>query len=197
MKGTIPHQLNYIINGENIEFVSFSQRNATCSNTIFSFVMGLIFIGLGIFVLNFEMGLFAFFRGEYDQTTNIMELISESRLPVLVIGSLFSLAGMWVAVSAIFMIFSEGGYFVGTPTRLIHYKKGDVRIYVWELFTDEIKVDIDKKHIRFTLKIGKYERQDKHEVFVPSKIEIVSAENVSKIERVARERIASLSYSEK
>ncbi|GIZ15771.1 hypothetical protein [Capnocytophaga catalasegens] len=197
MKGTIPHQLNYIINGENIEFVSFSQRNATWSNTIFSFLMGLIFIVMGIFVLNFEMGLFAFLRGEYDQTTNIMELISESRLPVLVIGSLFSLAGMWVSVSAIFMIFSEGGYFVGTPTRLIHYKKGDVRIYVWELFTDEIKVDIDKKHIRFTLKIGKYERQDKHEVFVPSKIEIVSAENVSKIERVAREQIASLSYSEK
>ncbi|MDT9498947.1 hypothetical protein [Capnocytophaga canimorsus] len=195
MKRTIPQSLNYVINGENVEFLSFSQRNATWSNVILSFVMGLIFSVVGVFVLDIEMDLFAFLRGEYGEGTNIIALLSEGRLPVLVIGSLFSLAGMWVAVSAIFMIFSKGGYFVGTPTRLIHYKKGDVKIYMWELFTDEIKVDIDKNYIRFTLKIGKYERKDKTEVFAPYKVEIISAENVSKIERVARERIRSLSHS--
>ncbi|ATA89217.1 hypothetical protein CGC58_05460 [Capnocytophaga stomatis] len=193
MKGTIPRSLNYVINGENVEFLSFSQRSATWSNVIISFVMGLIFSGVGLFVLNIEMDLFALLRGEYEEVS-IKTLLSESRLPVLIIGSLFSLAGVWVFVSAIFMIFSEGGYFVGTPTRLIHYKKGDVKIYMWELFTDEIKVNIDKNYIRFTLKIGKYERKDKTEVFVSYKVEIISAENISKIEKVARERIRSLSY---
>ncbi|MFK8265288.1 hypothetical protein [Capnocytophaga cynodegmi] len=195
MKRTIPQSLNYVINGENVEFFSFSRRSATWNNVILSFVMGLIFSVVGVFVLDIEMNLFAFLRGEYGEETNIIALLSEGRLPVLVIGSLFSLAGMWVFVSAIFMIFSEGGYFVGTPTRLIHYKKGDVKIYMWELFTDEIKVDIHKSYIRFTLKIGKYERKDKTEVFVPYKVEVISAENVSKIERVARERIRSLSHS--
>ncbi|CEN49013.1 conserved hypothetical protein [Capnocytophaga canimorsus] len=195
MKRTIPQTLNYVINGENVEFLSFSQRSATWGNVILSFVMGLIFSVVGVFVLNVEMNLFAFLRGEYGEGTNIIALLSEGRLPVLVIGSLFSLVGTWVFVSAFFMIFSKGGYFVGTPTRLIHYKKGDVKIYMWELFTDEIEADIDKNYIRFTLKIGKYERKDKTEVFAPYKVEIISAENVSKIERVARERIRSLSYS--
>ncbi|GIM51351.1 hypothetical protein CAPN004_03810 [Capnocytophaga cynodegmi] len=195
MKRTIPQTLNYVINGENVEFFSFSRRSATWNNVILSFVMGLIFSVVGVFVLNVEMNLFAFLRGEYGEGTNIIALLSEGRLTVLVIGSLFSLVGTWVFVSAFFMIFSKGGYFVGTPKRLIHYKKGDVKIYMWELFTDEIKVDIHKSYIRFTLKIGKYERQDKTEVFVPYKVEVISAENVSKIERVARERIRSLSHS--
>ncbi|GIJ93722.1 hypothetical protein [Capnocytophaga stomatis] len=194
MKGTIPRSLNYVINGENVEFLSFSQRSATWRNVIMSFIMGLIFSGVGVFVLDIEIDLLAFLRGEYGEETNIVKLLSDGRLPVLVIGSLFSFVGTWVFVSAIFMIFSKGGYFVGTPTRLIHYKKGDVKIYMWELFTDEIKVDIDKNYIRFTLKIGKYERKDKTEVFVPYKVEIISAENISKIEKVARERIRSLSY---
>ncbi|GIJ96814.1 hypothetical protein CAPN001_13830 [Capnocytophaga stomatis] len=193
MKGTIPRSLNYVINGENVEFLSFSQRSATWRNVIMSFIMGLIFSGVGVFVLDIEIDLLAFLRGEYGEETNIVKLLSDGRLPVLVIGSLFSFVGTWVFVSAIFMIFSKGGYFVGTPTRLIHYKKGDVKIYMWELFTNEIKVDIDKNYIRFTLKIGKYERKNKTEVFVPNKIEIIAADNPAKIERVARERIRSCS----
>lgn len=91
-------------------------------------------------------------------------------------------------------IFSNGGYFVGTPTRLIHYKKGTIKTYVWELFTDEIKTDIDSGDIDFTLKTGNFQGS-KQPIFVPDKIEIISAENVSKIERVAHERIRSLSHS--
>ncbi|GET45441.1 hypothetical protein [Capnocytophaga felis] len=195
MRGALPYQLQYVIHDENVEFIIFANRVASWKTVLGNFVMGLIFSGVGVFVLDMETNSFAFSHYfENGKKANFWELISSYNLGLLAFGILFSLVGVLFFVSVIHLTFSEGGYFVGTPTRLIHYKKGDVKIYMWELFTDEIKVDIDKKYIRLILKIGKYERKDKTEVFVPDKIEIISAENVSKIEKVARERIYSLSH---
>ncbi|MDO4782028.1 MAG: hypothetical protein Q4A09_02275 [Capnocytophaga felis] len=107
--------------------------------------------------------------------------------------------GIFVSIGAVLLVwgvttfFQNGGHFIGTPTRLIHCKRGTIKTYVWELFTDEIKTDIDSGNIRFTPKTGNFQGT-KTPVFVPDKIEIISAENVSKIEKVARERIYSLSH---
>ncbi|MFK8302607.1 hypothetical protein ACI75Y_06815 [Capnocytophaga stomatis] len=194
MRGTLPHQLRQLINDENVEFASFANRVASWKTIFGNVVIALIFGGMGLFVLNVETNSFRFdYYFEDGKEVHFWEIISSYNWGLLAFGVLFSLVGVLLLFSAIRLTFSKGGCFVGTPTRLIHYKNGTVKIYVWELFTDEIKVDIDKNYIRFTLKIGKYERKDKTEVFVPYKVEIIAAENVSKIERVARERIRSCS----
>jgi hypothetical protein len=38
----------------------------------------------------------------------------------------------------------KGGYFVGTPLRLIHYENGNVRSIDWEQFSGNITVKVDE-----------------------------------------------------
>ena len=38
------------------------------------------------------------------------------------------------------LIFKKGGYFVGTPTRLVRYQNGNIRSIDWEQFSGDIEV---------------------------------------------------------
>lgn len=54
--------------------------------------------------------------------------------PGIFIG-IFVLVGFGLLGSAIYSICAEGGYFVGTPTRLVNFRKGNFKSYDWEQFT--------------------------------------------------------------
>lgn len=193
MRGTLPHQLRQLINDENVEFASFANRVASWKTIFGNVVIALIFGGMGLFVLNVETNSFRFdYYFEDGKEVHFWEIISSYNWGLLAFGVLFSLVGVLLLFSAIRLTFSKVGCFVGTPTRLIHYKNGTVKIYVWELFTDEIKTDVQRGNVRFTLRTGDFQGS-KNPIFVPDKIEIIAADNPAKIERVARERIRSCS----
>ncbi|CEN36159.1 hypothetical protein [Capnocytophaga cynodegmi] len=187
----LPKALRVVINEERIIFSCFAKREGTLSSAIDNFIRVMVFFAFVYLILYVE-------KESVLELTNNKEfelnLIFQMDIYKLALALFFTFNALLYFLPIIRFIFSNGGYFVGTPTRLIHYKKGTIKTYVWELFTDEIKTDVDSGDIVFTLKTGNFQGS-KQPIFVPDKIEIISAENVSKIERVARERIRSLSYS--
>lgn len=60
-------------------------------------------------------------------------------MPAVIIG-IFVFVGIGVLSWGIYSIFKKGGYFVGTPTRLVHFQNGNIRSVDWEQFSADIEV---------------------------------------------------------
>lgn len=91
-----------------------------------------------------------------------------------------------------YSIFAEGGYFVGTPTRLVSYRNGKFKSYDWEQFTGTIEVNgnIQNGNITFTMRTGEMvSRKNGPDQYVPDTTYIAGVENVFEVERLCRQRI--------
>lgn len=104
---------------------------------------------------------------------------------------IFYAVGLIIIGKAIIPLVRRGGYFVGTPDRLIHYRKGNVRSIDWELFTGDMKVrgnDI-KGSISMSLKTGRIRRRNGGQTFYPDVIFMTAIPGVSDIEKLCRKRL--------
>lgn len=111
--------------------------------------------------------------------------------PGLFIG-LFLLVGFAILGGAIYSLCAKGGYFVGTPTRLVNYRNGNLKSYDWEQFTGTIEVsgDTQKGNITFEMRTGKMVSQKNGpDRYVPDTVYIAGVENAFEIERLCRQRI--------
>ena len=89
-------------------------------------------------------------------------------------------------------MFRKGGYFVGTPLRLIHYYKGKMRSIDWEQFSGDIEVngDINKGSISLKMRTGRMvSRKNGPDQYVPDTIYMSKIPNAFEIERICRKRI--------
>lgn len=112
-------------------------------------------------------------------------------LPAVIIG-IFELIGLVMLFFGFYTLFKKGGYYVGTPVRLVHYRNGTIRSIDWEQFSGDIEVSgNDKKgNITLGLRTGKMVSQKNGpDRYVPDKIYISGIENVYKIEPICRMRI--------
>jgi hypothetical protein len=111
--------------------------------------------------------------------------------PALIIG-IFVLVGLGLLAWGLTMLFRKGGYFVGTPTRLIHYTNGTIRSIDWEQFSGDIEVrgNDQKGNISLGLRTGKMVSQKNgSDRYVPDTIYISGIQDVYKIEQICRMRI--------
>lgn len=119
--------------------------------------MWLAFISIFIFAF-----LGPLFNGnEVEFTTNGVPTVAGpgNLYPVLlpaIILLVFVIVGFAVLGSGIYMLVKRGGYFVGTPTRLVHYRNGNIRSIDWEQFIGDIEVngDTQKGNISLQLRSG-------------------------------------------
>ncbi|WP_431242400.1 hypothetical protein ACQ9BO_21490 [Flavobacterium sp. P21] len=105
---------------------------------------------------------------------------------------LLVLAGIYVTIRSIYGIFQNGGYFVGTETRLIQFRNGNTTSTDWEQFTGSIKIKAKNNfgEIEFELRTGKMEsRKNQPDKFVPDIIYLTGIDNVYEIEKKCRLRI--------
>jgi len=110
-------------------------------------------------------------------------------IPAIIIG-IFVSVGIGMLVWGVYSIFRGGGYFAGTDTRLIHYFKGNIKIYNWERFSGDIELNSKKGDISLQLRTGKTIRQDNSpSTFIPDIIYISGGQNVLEIESICRKRI--------
>lgn len=112
-------------------------------------------------------------------------------MPAIIIG-FFVVAGIGMLGSGIYSIFKKGGYFVGTQTRLVHYRNGNIRSIDWEQFTGDIEVngDAQKGNISLQMRTGRLvSRKNSPARFVPDIIYISGIPGVFEIEQVCRKRI--------
>lgn len=106
--------------------------------------------------------------------------------------SFFVLIGLLVVAGAVDMLLKEGSLYVGTPKRLIVYRKGTIRSIDWEQFTGDIEVSekTDGGSMLFKLRTGKMQKhEDMPETFVPEEIYISGIRNLFEVEKICRERI--------
>lgn len=105
---------------------------------------------------------------------------------------LFILIGFLVLIRGIVMFFQTWWYFVGTQTRFITSKKGEIRSIDWEQFNWNIQVKILKDTWNITLLMRTWKMSRNNEggdQYVPDKIEMVEISNVVEVERICREMI--------
>ena len=190
----LPTELESVIGKEKIEFSVFAKRYQPVGSSL-----GIIFFGAfwtaftSIFVIAFFGPLFkggeTHFETNGVPTTASWENFGPMLVPSLIIG-LFVLVGIGVLLWGFYSLFKKGGYFVGTATRLLHYRKGNISTYDWEQFTGNMKMNNKKGNISLELRSGKMvSRKNRSDEFVPEVINISGVPNVLEIEKICRKRI--------
>lgn len=170
MKQPILKELQGVIDQEPIDFYVFAKRKMP---RIASF----LFIFVGIFlILVSEIGKY------FDSSKRDFNIFDSVNI-------IFALIGVILLVWGVVSFFLSGGHFVGTPTRLIHYKKGTPKIYPWQDFTGNVDMNPSKRHITFYLHSIRKVEKGANMYMICDVINLFSADNILEIERISRQRI--------
>jgi len=95
-------------------------------------------------------------------------------------------------VGGIYSMFKKGGYFVGTPTRLVHFRKGKMRSIDWEQFSGDIAVrsGAAKGTVSLQMRTGKMvSRKNAPDRYVPDVIYLSQIPHAFEVEKLCRKRI--------
>ena len=90
------------------------------------------------------------------------------------------------------MLFRKGGYYVGTPTRLIVFEKKGFRTVDWEQFSGDIAVsgNDQKGNISLGLRTGRMAgSKSGSDRYVPDTLYISGISDVFEVEKICRRRI--------
>lgn len=110
---------------------------------------------------------------------------------VIAFFGIFYVIGFIIIGSAIIPLIRRGGYFIGTPDRLIQYRSGNIRSIDWEQFTGYMKVrgNGNKGCVSMSLRTGRMKRSKGSQIFIPEVIFITSISGAAEIGELCRKRI--------
>jgi hypothetical protein len=191
---SLPTDLKTVIGTAEIDFSILARRNQPLGKSYGLIGFGTIWTAfISIFVIVFLGPLFkgeeVHFKVNDEPTTGSWENFEPMLFPTLLI-ALFVIVGIALLIGGFYSLFQKGGYFVSTPHRLIHYRKGTIKTYDWEQFSGNIEVNSKKEDISLELRTGKMvSRDDKPDKYVPTIIYISGVTNVLDIEKICNKRI--------
>jgi hypothetical protein len=192
----LPIGLRTVIGSERVDFAVKAIRANPVKMSLFMLIFGIAWLLFSsIFVIAFLGPLFVgkevhFTADDVPQVAGPGNL-GPILVPALIIG-VFVLVGIGMTAFGIGMLFKKGGYFVGTPTRLISYQGGNIRSIDWEQFTGDIEISGNdlKGSIILQMRSGRMVSQKSgSERYVPDTIYITGIPDVFNVERLCRERI--------
>jgi len=191
----LPEELNISLGSENREFAvkgTFAQPVIASGLNI---LFGAGWLGFTFLLMSFFLAP-GFIKDAIQSFTSpeAADSVEGERLGYLffiVFFGIFLSIGFYVVLKGIFSLFRSGGYFVGTPTRLVHFRKGKLRSCDWEQFTGDIIVRGNNKkgNITLVMKTGKMVRSKNSSRFVPDLIYIAGTEGAIDIEQICKKRI--------
>lgn len=192
----LPPELLSIVSPEKIDFATKAGRAKPKKKSILIILFGVVWtLFTSIFVFIFFVPIFqgkeVHFESNGVPTVASPDNLEPLLLPAIIVG-LFLLIGIGMLSWGIFSMMKKGGYFVGTPTRLIYYQNGIIRSIDWEEFSGDIKVSGDntKGNISLLMRIGKMvSSKNGSDRYVPDVIYITEVPNVYEIEQICRKRI--------
>jgi hypothetical protein len=192
----IPADLKNLIANEKIDFCIKAKSNYPKSKSYGIIIFGIIWTAfISIFVIAFFGPLFfgkeVHFKTNDEPTVGSIDNWQPLLVPGLIIG-LFVIVGLSMLIWGFYSLFQNGGYFVGTETRLIKYLNNKITITDWEHFSGNIELSNENNlgDIEFQLRTGKMEsRKNSPDKFVPDIIYISGVNNVLEIEKSCRIRI--------
>lgn len=189
MKQAILNELRSTIGYETIDFYVFAERKVPRVASIF-----FIFFGILLTIMVLGIGGFDFekkFGAGGDSFYNTMNAF------MIMVSGIFVLVGIGITIWGVVSFFQNGGHFVGTPTRLIHYKKGTTKIYSWSDFTGNVDMNSSKRYITFFLHSNRKVEVEGNMYMICDVINLFSADNILEIERISRQRITENKDSNK
>jgi len=192
----LPIDLKKLIENEKIEFSIKAKRNYPLNKSFGRLIFSIAYCAfVSIFVVAFFGPLLkneeVHFTSNDIPVTASWDDLSELLVPGMIIG-LFVIVGIGLMISAFYMFFQKGGYFVGTATRMIHYRNGKSTITDWEQFTGNVKIKAKNNFgdLEYELRTGKMQsRKNESDKFVPDIIYISAIENVYYIEKICKIKI--------
>ena len=181
---TLPQGLIISLGTESQDFSVKAGRAQPLKKTISTIFSGIVFIAFSLYGLVFMPG-----SGSDGEVLKNLSSLSLSSL--LFLGTFISV-GLFILFIGISMLFKKGGYFVGTPTRLVQFQKGSIKSIDWEQFTGniELKSNGQSGSLLLELRTGKKvsRKRDKNE-YVPDVVYISNIQNVYEVEKICRQRI--------
>lgn len=190
---SIPDKLVEIIGSENKDFAVKGGLAQPAKNSVALIIFSL-------FWLAFTSIFFFAFIGPVlwgDETTGSGNFVMSSdgvegiTVPAIVIG-LFAFVGFSMLALGLGSLFKKGGWFAGTPTRLINYTKNSYRSIDWEQFSGDIQVRGNEKKGTITLgmRTGRMvSSKGSADRFVPDVFYMTGIPDVYEIEQICRRRI--------
>lgn len=192
----LPKDINLFVGAEAKDFIVKSQRAYPRKS-------GLFLLGFGLFWLLFTSVFFAGFFGSLfaqgvvhftvngTPTTASWDDLSPLLMPGLFI-LVFTIVGMAVFISGLYRLFKKGPYFIGTPTRLIEYRKGNIHSIDWEQFTGNINLNGDNQtgNLILQMRSGRMvSKKNSSDRFVPDVIFMIGIPHAFEVEQICRKRI--------
>lgn len=192
----LPQALIENIGSENKDFWVKAARSQPLRNSLGVLLFGTFWLAFtSIFVVAFLGPLFS--GNEVHFTSNDVPVVASPDnlkpiiLPGLIIG-LFVLVGLALFGFGLYLLQKKGGFYVGTPIRLIHYYRGTIRSIDWEQFSGDITVSGNetKGNISLGMRTGKMvSSKNGPDRYVPDTIYISGIPDVFEIEQLCRKRI--------
>jgi len=191
----LPSHLKTLIDNEQVDFAFKTKRNSPRKTGLSVLFFSLFWNALvSIFVVAFLVPLFSgeevHFKVNDVPTSGSLENIGEALVPTMMI-ILFLIVGIGMFIWSLILLLQKGGYFVGTPTRMIKYRNGKMEATDWEQFTGNVKISGKENNgdLEFELRTGKIKKKNKSNEFVPDVIYISGIDQVYAIEKKCRVRI--------
>lgn len=195
-KYDLPQNLLTVIADEKIDFSVKANRAKPLKSSIALILFGAVWTAFtSIFVIAFLGPLFI--GEEVHFTSNdIPTVASPDNLepiifPAIIIG-IFVLVGISMLAFGLYSLFKKGGYFVGTPLRMICYQNGTTRSIDWEQFSGDIRVNGNEinGNLSLQMRTGKMvSSKNNRKRFVPETIYLTGIPNVYQIEKICRNYI--------
>jgi len=192
----IPIEIKNLVGGEEIQFEVKAAHSQPVRSSWFFILFGAVWTAFSmIFVVAFLGPLFlgqeVHFESNGVPTTASPDNLDPIILPAIIIG-IFVLLGVFMMAWGIASMFVKGGYFIGTPTRLISYNNGKIRSIDWEQFSGDIEVNgtQEKGNLSLRMRTGNMvSRKNAPSQYVPEVIHLIGIAQVYSIERICRMRI--------
>lgn len=191
---SIPSDLQSVIGTEKMDFAVIAKRKQPLKRSLGIIAFGLFWTAFtSIFVIVFfgplMRGEEVHFTSNGVETTGSWDNFQPMLVPSLIIG-LFVLVGLGMLFWGFYTMFQKGGYYVGTSNRLIHYYKGEIKSYDWELFSGGMEINNRKGYLAFQLRTGNMVSSDRgSNHYVPDIIYISGVNNILELERICSKRI--------
>lgn len=160
---SLPPELSSLVGSEKTDFVVKAGRVQPLKKSLSAILIGIIWMTIIIAVAFPFLG--PLFQGKEIRFEADGVPIVASRdnlgpiiIPAIILGIL-GIVGIVILFREIHILFKEGGYFIGTPTRLICYQNGNIRSIDWEQFSGDIKVtgSAQKGDIYLEMRTGRVE----------------------------------------
>jgi len=192
----IPSGLRTVLGNETRDFVVKASRAQPLKASLFVLFFGIAWLLFSsIFVVAFLGPLFVgkevHFMADDVPTVAGPGNLGPIIVPGLIIG-LFVLVGIGMISWGITLLTRRGGWFVGTPARLVSCQGKDIRSIDWEQFSGDIEIsgDDQKGNLTLQLRSGRMVSQKSgSDRYVPDTVYLSGIPNPFQVERLCRRRI--------